>query len=1368
MLPRVISTAADTAALASPGQTGLLRGVAEGVRTSPGLNPFTLSAPHRESDAPDTTAGAAGRSAAGLLPTLAAGFVSPAAAAGVGAIQTGSSLHEGTLETLRAQGVPEERAQQISGLSGLGGAAVGGVAGMIAPGPGAGAAKATLQAGIIGGGTSLGTQGINRLATGQPISGKQLAIDTGVGMVLGAGGHMVSRGVEGAIESPHQPIDLLAGRDAGAANTSSTPDTSAPPPVAPGASGEGEKEPVAEANPVSEPISQEEPKRAPIDLLATKTPAPALPAQQPPGAEVSKESALQDPAQPGTGEGIPLPPLHEDVAPQNVQRAWDIVSQRYPKIAGAVKRIEPLDTYKYGFDKNASFDPGSGVLRVNLDKVLQPSSLAHEFTHVAQSIRNQPASPSEFASEEQFKQKIEEPAYRRGEAFKQFDEPVSGGRAATPQSIPSPASETQATPDIEAGGPRAADQSAGAGKMVEQPASVDEKQLPLGVGPASPNDPAFSYATEKESPTSIRNATVDQERTERGLKPAMQSAQRSFGDVWDAAMKEVDKNPAAQDDVINELRSKPRAVTDREDALLLHRQIDLQNQYDGEAKALEQAQTANDPEGVAEHRVKVAALSDKLLDLYNINKKVGTETGRGLNARKMLAQEDFTLASMETQKRAANQGQELTPLQKVQLKAQHENIVKAQTALDEYTKQQEATKQKSLERQIEFLNKRISAGDVAAKQKAPTAESKVITELKTKRDALSKQMKSMREGDPAAKAIVNQIALLEKRIATGEAGAKAKPVTADTKALAELKAKRDLLNAQLKASRGDASALNAYKSRTMKRIGHLVGKVGTGDFSMPDRTEIKLDEHAVQLKAQLERYKQMFTDGVEKDRLKQRTPAEKFQDTWVKVRRASLLSSPITLAKLTSAAAERMVFSPAEEVVGGIYSKAFPKLAAGAPREGRLSVRAEANAFTEGLTTGMSDAWKTLRTGKSDLDTLYGEKHPIPPSWIDFIGNIHSALKAPAKRAEFARSVQKRAEAAMLGGLDPHEPLVMGRIMIDAYKDAKSAIFMQDNRGAEAIKQMERTLERPDKTTGKPTVGGKIGATAIKTVLPIVKVPMNVLAETLRYAFGLPVGAGKLMHAYATGIDKLPPQHRDAIFGLLKKGSVGSAGLLIGYLNPDNVGGYYQPGEKRKDGDVKAGGLRVAGVNIVRWLVHFPGLETLQIGATVRRVADSYFRKHDKESEGMPSGIAAAGFGLAEELPMTRSAVDLAKMVDPRTRDKAVGSFVRDLAVPEGVQFAADKTDQNSAGDAIDRKPRGVIQNIETGIPGLRQTVQNIPKNDEEWKNVRAESAVDIYEAASKEQRVRIRGRVMAKIFGSKSLKPSDRASLRERVLTAK
>lgn len=207
----------------------------------------------------------------------------------------------------------------------------------------------------------------------------------------------------------------------------------------------------------------------------------------------------------------------------------------------------------------------------------------------------------------------------------------------------------------------------------------------VGMGGAVPAE----FALSPETPTSIKNARVDVERQKRGLSPAIEPAKRSFGTVWDETMAKIDRDPGYQDRLIGELREKPRSLTDAEDASLLHRQIDLQNEYGKATRDLAQAFDDGRMDAVGEQKARVAALSDQLLDLYNINKKVGTETGRGLNARKMMAYEDFSLAKMELEKRAVNDGRPLTDAERTEVTALNQKIEKTQKAYDDYVSKSE-------------------------------------------------------------------------------------------------------------------------------------------------------------------------------------------------------------------------------------------------------------------------------------------------------------------------------------------------------------------------------------------------------------------------------------------------------------------------------------------------------------------------------------------------------------------------------------------------------------------------------------------------------------------------------------------------------
>lgn len=558
----------------------------------------------------------------------------------------------------------------------------------------------------------------------------------------------------------------------------------------------------------------------------------------------------------------------------------------------------------------------------------------------------------------------------------------------------------------------------------------------------------------------------------------------------------------------------------------------------------------------------------------------------------------------------------------------------------------------------------------------------------------------------------NQIKDLTRQVETGVRDIRERKAPPSDDETGSLRTERDELKKRYDEIFGpeinDAQRLARAKGYLERRATELERRIRDNDFAPRAKPEpVRLDTPGMAFKSKVERLKEQFEVALSKERLKNRTPFEKLQDTLVKWRRGFLLSSPTTLAKLTSAAIERGIFTPIEELAGGVLGRlpGIERVAARAPREGGFNVKAEVKAISDGITIGMREAARTLRTGKSDLDALYGRKDRVPRSVIDFFGSVHGALKTPTKLNEFSRSLEKRTAFDLRNGVDVTDPLVQTRLMTEAYKDASRSIFMQDNRVVAAYRRALSALEQKEKSTGKTPLGPKIGATTAKVLLPIVKVPTNIVAETMQYAVGSVTGSLRLGKALIKGVDKLAPEQADLIMRDLKKGSLGAALLLYGYFNSDVIGGYYQPG-KRDPKDVKFGSIRLFGWDVPSYLVHNPLLETLQIGATIRRVADSKLRKSDKESQGIGGGMFAGALGLLDEVPFVRQMLgELPKIMDPKERGQYMGEFVKSLTVPQLFDWTARQIDKDKTGEVVKRKPETLGEHIESGIPGLRENV---------------------------------------------------------------
>lgn len=999
--------------------------------------------------------------------------------------------------------------------------------------------------------------------------------------------------------------------------------------------------------------------------------------------------------------------------------------------------------------------------------------------------------------------------------------------------------------------------------------------------------------TPENSPTSTKNAIVDQERVKRGLPPAMEAGLRDFPEVREKVIAHIDADPKWQDNLIDELRENPRAVTDEENAALLQRQTVIHNDYDKLTRELTQLHESGKSEAIPEARIRLAAISDQLLDLYNIDKRVGTETGRGLNARKMMANEDFSLAQMELGKRAANDGRPLTDSEREQLTKLHDEIKGWQDKYDAHvqgSKEREADLQSKLEIErikkdvkpvpphVKMIADRIKATfdaraaaamkrlqgktfNLGPEQLADLADlgaSKILSGLadftgwsaEMVRDfgetikphlqavfdaankAISKELgaSGLENARAAQEAIKNLSPEQQIQRISGIVGEKLKAgkkdsVTTYVQKLARLivgqnpsidrdglidrvheivssvqpgitrseardmisgygdyrQLSKDVISTRLRDLKGqmqqvakleamesgrpplksgveqripsreesllkrqvnDAkrefqvpindpntqlkSSLDTLKTRMQTRILDYEKKLAEKDFTTKPKREIKLDSEALRLKSEAERAKQKYLNGLAADRLKKRTPLEKASDTLVKWSRGFLLSGPSTLAKLLSAAAWRLTFNPIEEGIGsGLKRLPYVKeVAARAPIEGRgLNLKTESKALTEGFMKGLQDSVQTVKTGKSVLDNLfggrrdvgYGEEDESQKSLIDFFGHLHGAIKAPVKRAAFTRAFENQTEFYMSKGVDVSDPMIQTKMAVEAYKRANKDIFMQPNRYSDRVLRFVTSLEEKDKVTGKTPALSKLASTAFKVAVPIVKVPTNIIAETLTYATGLFSGSYHLKQAtdiLRKGTEELKPEQADLVLSELKKGSIGTAALLLGYFAPSVFGGFYQRGQKRKESDPQYEGARIQGYNIPRNVAHFPLIEAAQTGATVSKVAESRLKKGSimrlipaGPKQGQFEGVLAAGLGLAEEVPFIGNVMEMSKAFNPQERQQYLGELLKSRLEPQLISQIAEHYDKDAQGNPIKRKPHTITQSLESGIPGLRKNV---------------------------------------------------------------
>jgi hypothetical protein len=197
----------------------------------------------------------------------------------------------------------------------------------------------------------------------------------------------------------------------------------------------------------------------------------------------------------------------------------------------------------------------------------------------------------------------------------------------------------------------------------ETAAKVEDPKTPPPPAPkaeapkAAPTQEApkpASAAAAEPATVAIANDPVDAGRVARGLEPIMRRTQEAytFPQTWADAEAAMAANPERGKALVTELNDKPRTISALEDAILLRERVNRVNALD---LAMDEFNKAPKGNNEAQRKAMDTAITEltKLDDALNV---AGTEQGRSLNARKMLARLDYSLPKMLTTLRAANDG----------------------------------------------------------------------------------------------------------------------------------------------------------------------------------------------------------------------------------------------------------------------------------------------------------------------------------------------------------------------------------------------------------------------------------------------------------------------------------------------------------------------------------------------------------------------------------------------------------------------------------------------------------------------------------------------------------------------------------------
>jgi hypothetical protein len=200
------------------------------------------------------------------------------------------------------------------------------------------------------------------------------------------------------------------------------------------------------------------------------------------------------------------------------------------------------------------------------------------------------------------------------------------------------------------------------------------------LGPGAANIEEFA----PQATVGAKNASVDQQRIERGLPPLLSEARKADEVTWANVEKKVEADPEFPARVVEEINSgEKKSATDEEQAALLWRMVDLRNKR---AAADQRAADENTytPEERADFEQQANSIESELQRTEEADRALGTKTARALRIRRLMSNEDYSLAAMERRARKAK-GDVLTPDERAKIQQQSEEIQQTEKAFEERT-----------------------------------------------------------------------------------------------------------------------------------------------------------------------------------------------------------------------------------------------------------------------------------------------------------------------------------------------------------------------------------------------------------------------------------------------------------------------------------------------------------------------------------------------------------------------------------------------------------------------------------------------------------------------------------------------------------
>lgn len=378
-----------------------------------------------------------------------------------------------------------------------------------------------------------------------------------------------------------------------------------------------------------------------------------------------------------------------------------------------------------------------------------------------------------------------------------------------------------------------------------------------------------------EAATSIKNAAVDAELEKMGLPKATHGEKTTFAAELEKAGERIKADPSVGERLIEELNKESRPVSATEDAILTREMNKRRIERDAAEKEFLAADEGGDQAQKMDAMVRVRNAQDAFQNAAEAATKAGTKNAQALALRRMIINEDYSLAAMEQKARVANEGKALGEKAQAVVRELHEKITETQKRFDEYVSQKN--------READISRAKEKPAKVSTQPKRPPATSRARQFLTDQAAAARERIKARQaEGrtfsnplDPQAvadAAIVGAEYLAKGFKEVGEwsaemvkeLGEQIRPYLAD-------------IFEQSKEAESQSRRLQAFKGRKEAQVEKIKDKLDTQDFEPePKREPLHLDEEANRLQSEVDMLKLEFKRQLEKHAYDQSSTLKKF------------------------------------------------------------------------------------------------------------------------------------------------------------------------------------------------------------------------------------------------------------------------------------------------------------------------------------------------------------------------------------------------------------------------------------------------------------------------------------------------------------